>query len=151
MNFALEELRQVDWLVIKIKQVSFLLYSLALCFFNPGAIVRISFFRNQLCKPQDFALLFPKHLAYYRAYFLHSKLGKYRNPLLLFHRLIFSTSELAFSHRNLIHSTQLSPFQQQVSFSAEAFAEGYNNELTSLFHIRNLANDRLIFSATNYA
>jgi hypothetical protein len=61
-------------------------------------------------------LLFPKHLAYYRAYFLHSKPGNYRNPLLLFRRLMFSTSALAFSHQTLIHSTQLSLFQYQLFF-----------------------------------
>jgi hypothetical protein len=43
MNFVLEELRQVDWLVIKIKQVPFLLYSLALCFFDGMAVVCVFF------------------------------------------------------------------------------------------------------------
>jgi hypothetical protein len=61
-------------------------------------------------------LLFQNALEFCRAYFLSFKLGNHQNALLLFHRLIFSTSESAFSHRNLIHSTQLSLFQQQFYF-----------------------------------
>jgi hypothetical protein len=64
---------------------------------------------------------------------------------------MFSTSGLFFSSKNWLHSTQLSLFPKHFYFPLRAFAEGYNNELTSLFHIRNLANHWLIFSATNYA
>ena len=51
-------------------------------------------------------LLFLNPVAVCRAYFLPIQLGKHQNPLLLFRRLMFSTSVLAFSHRNLSHSTQ---------------------------------------------
>ena len=69
-------------------------------------------------------LLFLIPLAFCGAYFLRTQLCKYRNPLLLFHRLIFSTSELTFSHQTLNHSTQFQLFQQQISFPLHAFAEG---------------------------
>ncbi len=135
MNFALEELRQVDWLVIKIKQVPFLLFSCSLLF-NRVVVVRVSFSALSLVNIRISLLLFPKPLAYYQAYFLRTELGKHRNLLFLFRRFIFSTSALAFSHRTLIHSTQLPLFQHKVFFPLHAFAEGYNLGT----HLRSLRN-----------
>jgi hypothetical protein len=40
-------------------------------------------------------------------------------------------SALAFSHRTLIHCSQLLLFLQQISFLLLAFAEGYNHEISS--------------------
>jgi hypothetical protein len=74
----------------------------------------------------------------------------------------FSTSNPAFSQTYVLRVQPLfSPVETSFTaltfalsatnfFSADAFAEGYNHELTSLFHIRDLANHWLIFSATNY-
>jgi hypothetical protein len=59
-------------------------------------------------------------------------------------RASFSPAETSFTALSFV-------FSQQFSFPLRAFSEGYNHELTSLFHIHNLANHWLIFSATNYA
>ena len=61
-------------------------------------------------------LLFLNPLAFRRAYFLRTHFGKYQDSLLLFHRLIFSTSALAFSYRTLIHSTQFRSFNNRFLF-----------------------------------
>ncbi len=133
MNFILEEFRQVDWLVIKIKQVPFLLISCSSLFQWRGSSSELPYSALNLVKPQNFAFALSKPLAFCRAYFLRIQLGKHQNSLLLFRRLIFSTSVLAFSHRTLIHSTQFLLFQQQISFPMHAFAEGYNATLRSIF------------------
>jgi hypothetical protein len=78
--------------------------------------VELTFSTLSLVSIKILLLLFPKPLEYCRAYFLRNQLGKYRNPLLLFRRLIFSTSALDFSHQTLIHSTQILLFQQQFYF-----------------------------------
>jgi hypothetical protein len=67
-------------------------------------------------------LLFLDSLVFRRTYFHHTQLSKHQTPLLLFYRLIFSTSALDFSHQTLIHSTQFSLFPQQFSFPLRAFA-----------------------------
>ena len=96
MNFAFEELRQVDFSCYKIKQVPFLHFfcSFALRFYGCVAVVQTSFsaLRFEYQKPIFFVLL-------------------------LFRRLIFSKSALTFSHRTLLHSAQLLLFLQQIIFS----------------------------------
>ncbi len=64
MNFALEELRQVDWLVIKMKKVPFplILLLFAHCFSDHMAVVRTSFFSTQFRKLQNFAFALSKSL-----------------------------------------------------------------------------------------
>ena len=104
--------------------------------------VRVSFSALSLVNIRISLLLFPKPLAYCRAYFFRTQLGKHRNLLLLFRRLIFSTSALAFSHRTLIHSTQLPFFQHQISFPLLTFAEGYNALFTCGKHQNSLLNFR---------
>ncbi len=59
INYAYEELRQVDLSCYKIKQVPFP-YFLALRFFNSVVVVRTFFFCTQLCKPQNFAFALSK-------------------------------------------------------------------------------------------
>ncbi len=83
------------------------------------------FLCTQLCKPQHFAFALSLNpLAFRRANFLRTQLDKHQDSLLLFCGLIFSTSAQAFSHRTLIHNTQLLLFQQQVCFPLHAFAGG---------------------------
>ena len=109
-------LSSTERLLVIIKKVKLRHFcSLALRFFNGVAVIELPFSAISFEKPQYF-LLFHNSLEFCRAYFLCFKLGKHQNLLLLFRRLIFSTSALAFSHRTLIHSTQLLLFQQQISF-----------------------------------
>ena len=90
-------------------------------------------------------LLFLNSLAFRRAYFLRAQLGKHQPPLLLFRRLMFSTSTLAFSHQTLIHSTQLLLFLQQIFFPLLAFAEGYNARFTGKRKMRSKAKQLYFF------
>ena len=126
--------QQISFLVIKIKQVPFLLFSCSLLF-NRVVIVCVSFSALSLVNIRIPLLIFPKPLAYCRVYFLRTQLGKHRNLLLIFCRLIFSTSALDFSHRTLNHSTQLLLFLQQIYFPLFAFAEGYNHEFQTLLSL----------------
>ncbi|MEE9362064.1 MAG: hypothetical protein V3U92_05645 [Cellulophaga sp.] len=125
MNFALEELRQVDWLVIKIKKVPFPLFSRS-SLFQSLAIVRTFFFCTQLCKPQNFAFALSKFFG-----ILSSLLSPYSpwqtsrlafafSQAYIFHiRVSFFTSNLDSQHLTSALSTMN-------IFSAVAFAEGYN-------------------------
>ena len=57
--------------------------SLALRSFDGGAVVRASFSALSLENIRLSFLLFPNPLAYCRAYFLYSRLGKHRNSLFI--------------------------------------------------------------------
>ena len=103
------------------QQISFPL--LALRFFtgnNPNFL-----FQQSALQTSGFFLFFQNSLEFCRAYIPRYKLGKHQTPLLLFRRLIFSTPALAFSHRTLLHSTQLSFFPQRTLPAMESEREGW--------------------------
>ena len=127
MNFALEELRQVDLPCYKNKQIPFLLF-FALRFFGCVAIVRTFFFCTQFGKHQNFALsksfgiqssLLSPHPAWQT-----SKLAFSFSQAYVFHvRVSFFTSNLNSKYSTFALSTIN-------LFSADAFAEGYNAKIT---------------------
>ena len=127
INYAYEELGKLICFVIELSKFHFFC-SFALSIAWQSSDLPFSVLNRANIKIS--LLLFLNPLAYRRAYFLCDQLGKRQTPLLLFLRLIFSTSTLAFSHQTLIHSTQFPLFQQQISFPLHAFAEGYNKGLT---------------------
>ncbi len=111
MNFVLEELRQVDLLVIKIKQVLFLLFSCSSLFHWRGSNPNF-LFSNQLCKPQNFIFALSKFLGILSSLFSPlqtwqtSKLAFAFSQAYIFHvRTSFFTSNLDSQHSTSALST----------------------------------------------
>ena len=100
----------------KIEQVPFLLFSCS-SFFSIAWQSSELFFLHSALQTSEFRFwLFLNPLVFRQAYFFNTHLGKHQDLLLLFHRLMFSTSALAFSHRTLMHNTQFPFFQQGIYF-----------------------------------
>ena len=111
----------------------------AFCFLNRVEFVRASFSALNIANIRIPLLLFQNSLAYCRAYFLHSKLGKHRNLLLIFLLLIstpdfetaasyFSTSNPAFSQAYILRVRALFS-SAETSFTALSFRSFRNNFL----------------------
>ncbi len=123
MNFALEELRQVDWLVIKIKKVPFPLLSRSSLFQSRGNRQNF-FFCTQLCKPQNFAFALsqsfgiPSSLLFQHSPWQTSRLAFAFSQAYVFHiRVSFFTSNLDSQH-------SVSALSTPVRFTLLTFAEG---------------------------
>ncbi len=84
MNFALEELRQVDFSRYNKKVKLRYFCSFALRFFNRVVVAHVSFSALRLVNIRISLLIFQNPLAYCRAYFLHSQVGKHRNSFYFF-------------------------------------------------------------------
>jgi hypothetical protein len=105
----------------------------ALRFFNRMVIVRTFIFCTKFCKPHIFAFSLSKSFGILSSLFSPHSTWQTSRLAFAFYKLIFSISALTFSHRTLIHSTQLPLFPQQSSFSLRALAEGNNATLRSIF------------------
>jgi hypothetical protein len=122
--------------LLSLKQIEFKLlnfYSLALRFFTGVAVIQTSFFNNQLCKPQNFVFALSKCLGILSSLFSQLQTWQTSKLAFAFSQAYIFHVRVSFSHRTLIHSTQLLLFQQQISFPFHAFAEGYNATLRSIF------------------
>ncbi len=139
MNFALEKLRQVDWLVIKIKQVPFLLFSCSSLFQWRGSRPHFLFLHSawQISKHcfcfseipwQTILLIFSApSLAYIKIRFFSflissmdfEKATSYfstSRQALLFHRIMFTASNLLFSSRISFTVINFSSFRNEFFF-----------------------------------
>ncbi len=90
---------QVDWLVIKIKQIPFLLFSMLFALSMMRQLSDLIFSALSLVNIRTLLLLFLNLLAVGQANFFHLKLGKHQTSLLLFRRRLFS-------HRNLLFQVE---------------------------------------------
>ncbi len=142
MNFALEELRQVDWLVIKNKIVPFPLFSCSLLFRSHGS--RQNFlFQHSISQTSEFrfcsfqspwhtvelifsasALDIHQNLLLFFRFFLISKMDfekphpTFPRQTLLFRKLMFSASGLYFFQQKLASQYSVSALSETNLFSA---------------------------------
>ncbi len=153
MNFALEELRQVDWLVIKIKKVPFPLFPCSL-FFQSRGIRQNFLFLHPALQSSNFAFCsfsilwhsveltfsaltlaniktcFCSFSFWFPRRTLKKQCPTFPRQIPLFRKLMFSASRLYFLQQKLASQHSAFAFSKQIYFPLHAFEEGYNKGLT---------------------